>query len=236
MAKMLETKRRFASGLKKLSINCLFGAFTIIPFASAFAGDVSVDVGVSDANVCLGSVSDAASHGGKKTGRSGSVVFRDVPSGLLKVTVSKSGYKSQSRKINLGASASAHVPIRQGVGGPTCVLASVEYPAASEQTDQQNSYSLKLFRVSLNNGANTTSSSSVTINSQVQGNPTHYRASESPVFDGADWQTYQAAPKFKLSSGKGIKVVYFQVRKTVSVGGGEIQRESSITSDSIVVQ
>ncbi|MBF0379328.1 MAG: DUF1566 domain-containing protein [Desulfamplus sp.] len=78
---------------------------------------------------------------------------------------------------------------------------------------------------SINNGASSTSTKTVTLNNSVTGNPTHYMASESSSFSGASWQTYSATPSFTLSSGIGTKTVYFKVKNNDS--------ESSSVSDSI---
>ncbi len=67
----------------------------------------------------------------------------------------------------------------------------------------------------------------VTLNNVCTGNPTHYMASESPSFSGASWQTYSAAPSFTLSSGNGVKTVYFKVKN----GAGE----SAAVSDTITL-
>ena len=221
----------------KRVLSGLFGlGLMSLPISQALAGDVSVTVGVKNASVCLGTPADPARFGAKNTKRSGSVTFRDVPAGRTQVTVSRKGYKSQTRKFSMGNNASVHAPIREGVGGAKCILASVQFPASSTQKEQQNSYSLRLERVSLNNGAGFASSYTVKIYNKVQGKPTHYRASESPVFDDTEWQDYVPVPVFKLSSGKGAKTVYFQVRKTVAIGKGEIVRESSIASDNISIR
>lgn len=207
------------------------------PLTPAIAGSVSIEVGVKDANVCLGTLSDPAAFGAKKTDHSGNVVFRDVSEGRLQVTVSSEGYKSQSSKFNLiGASASVRASISEGIGGPTCVLASVNVPAGMvEKKEEQNSYSLQLDDFSLNNGAASTHDRQVKISLTVSGKPTHYRVSESSSFTGVQWQAYSDSPVYELSASKGKKTVYVQVKKSVSVGNGSIDRESSIASDNITL-
>ena len=80
----------------------------------------------------------------------------------------------------------------------------------------------------INGGAATSSSVTVTLNSTVSGSPTEYIASESLTFVGATWQTYSTSVAFELSSGDGLKTVYFQVRN----GAGE----SAAMSDTISLQ
>ena len=230
--------RQPLSSLARITKTTLIGLglMSLMPVSQAVAGEVTVRVGVKNANVCLGTGSDPAAFGAKNTKRSGSVTFLEVPAGRTQVTVSRQGYKSQTRKFTMGSRSSVHAPIREGVGGAKCVLASVQFPATSTQKEQQNSYSLRLEGISLNNGAGFARSYTVSINNRVQGKPTHYRASESSVFDDAEWQAYVPVPRFKLSAGKGSKTVYFQVRKTVAIGKGEIVRESTITSDNISIR
>lgn len=66
----------------------------------------------------------------------------------------------------------------------------------------------------INNGASETRNilRNVDLNNTCAVCPTHYIASESSTFSGTGWQEYETAPKFKLSSGIGMKTVYFKVR------------------------
>jgi peptidoglycan/xylan/chitin deacetylase (PgdA/CDA1 family) len=77
----------------------------------------------------------------------------------------------------------------------------------------------------INNGAASTSSSTVTLNNTCTQNPTRYMASESPTFTGAVWKAYSTAPSFVLSSGRGTKTVYFKVK---NAGG-----QSAVVTDTI---
>ncbi len=75
----------------------------------------------------------------------------------------------------------------------------------------------------------------VVLDNTVAGSiPVEYRASESPDFDGAAWQSYSTAPSFTLSSTVGSKTVYFQVRdgsgQTSSVVESSIRVTGSIDS------
>jgi len=72
---------------------------------------------------------------------------------------------------------------------------------------------------SINNGAASTASRTVTLNNSCAGGPTHYMASESSSFSGAAWQTYSTAPSFTLSTGNGAKTVYFKVKNTFGESG-----------------
>jgi uncharacterized repeat protein (TIGR01451 family) len=80
---------------------------------------------------------------------------------------------------------------------------------------------------SINGGAASTASRTVTLNNTATNNPTQYIASEASNFSGASWQTYSTSPSFTLSQGNGTKRVYFKVRR------GSI--ESTSASDAIVL-
>ena len=76
-----------------------------------------------------------------------------------------------------------------------------------------NAPSPQMKTLTINGGAGTTTSRTVTLNNTTAGSaPTEYRASESSTFVGASWLPYSAAPSFLLSTGNATKRVYFQIR------------------------
>ena len=79
----------------------------------------------------------------------------------------------------------------------------------------------------INGGAGTTTSRTVTLNNTTANSPTEYRASESSVFTGAAWLPYASAPSFELSPGGDTKRVYFQTRNGAGV--------SAVRSDTIIL-
>ncbi len=80
---------------------------------------------------------------------------------------------------------------------------------------------------SINSGAESTTSTSVTLNNSVTGSTaTHYMASETADFAGAAWLAWSGAPSFTLSSAPGAKTVYFKVKDASGV-------ESETASDGI---
>lgn len=81
--------------------------------------------------------------------------------------------------------------------------------------------------LSINNGAGSTNSRTVTLNHTAAGSPLHYMASESSGFPGASWQTYSSAPSFTLSAGNTTKTVWFKVKNNAG--------ESSAVSDTIML-
>ncbi len=63
----------------------------------------------------------------------------------------------------------------------------------------------------INNGL-PTSNPTVTLNNTTTESPTYYAASQYPDFLGAAWKPYSANPLFTLSTGNGLKTVYFKVK------------------------
>nr|WP_207683521.1 toxin TcdB middle/N-terminal domain-containing protein [Desulfonema magnum] len=64
----------------------------------------------------------------------------------------------------------------------------------------------------LNNGDIYVTMPQVTLNNIAFGDPTEYMVSEDKTFADASWKPYAEAPAFTLSSGYGLKTVYFKVR------------------------
>jgi hypothetical protein len=80
----------------------------------------------------------------------------------------------------------------------------------------------------INNGADTATTRTVTLNNTCTNTPTEYMASESMDFTGGAWKAWSSAPIFTLSVTNGLKAVYFKVR---NAGG-----ESSAVSHSITLK
>ncbi len=79
----------------------------------------------------------------------------------------------------------------------------------------------------IDGGDDSTSTRGVTLNNTCTNAPTEYMASEDLDFAGASWLPYSASPGVELSSGNGLKTVYF---KTRNAGG-----ESNTLSDTITL-
>ena len=84
-----------------------------------------------------------------------------------------------------------------------------------------------LSSISINNGADSTSNLSVSINFNTSGTVTEYIISESSSFSGSVWITYTNPVSFTLSGGDGVKTVYAKIKNTIG--------ESSVVSDSITL-
>jgi YD repeat-containing protein len=77
----------------------------------------------------------------------------------------------------------------------------------------------------LADGSLYTVSATVTLNNVAYGSPTQYMASENGDFSGAAWKPYTDSLLFNLSSGYGLKTVYFKVKNA--------DGESEVKSDAI---
>ncbi|MFZ5785689.1 MAG: hypothetical protein ACOY3Y_04530 [Acidobacteriota bacterium] len=136
---------------------------------------------------------------------------RVVPSGAVKVA------KGTKSVFKVAASAGWRIHHVTGCGG---TLAGEVYTTGRATSDcvVSASFSLEAPRLSvvrINNDAATTAWPSVTLNhtvSATSASPTEYRASESPNWAGAIWRPYASAPRFELSSARGTKTVYLQLR------------------------
>jgi hypothetical protein len=89
------------------------------------------------------------------------------------------------------------------------------------------SYAPSVSSFGINQGASSTAVRTVTLNNTCAANPTQFMAGESASFAGATWQTYSTAPSFTLSSGNGLKTVYFRVRNGLG--------QSSAVTDTITL-
>jgi hypothetical protein len=179
--------------------------------------------------VCLGTPARISQFGARLTDEDGNAVFGNVPRATLLVTASKNGYKAEQK--NMGASSSDRllvISLPGGGGGVQCEL--------GEAAVELSGKGLSLSRFAMNNGAAVTKTLSVTLDNSVTGQPTQYRASESPDFKGAEWENYKNAPAFSLSTGLGKKTVYFQVRRHATLGGANLETLSPVRTDSILLQ
>ena len=179
--------------------------------------------------VCLGTPARISQFGASLTDENGNAVFGNVPRATLLVTASKNGYMAEQK--NMGASTSDRMLVLSlptGGGGVQCEL--------GEAAVKLSGKGLSLSRIAINNGAAVTKTLGVTLDNSVTGQPTQYRASESPDFKGAEWKNYKAAPVFSLSTGLGKKIVYFQVRRHATLGGANLETLSPVRTDSILLQ
>lgn len=215
------------------------GAFwlvgTLALTTNTHAADVTVRVldkvsgePLGGAAVCLGTTAQTDQFGAYLTPGDGTVVFRKVPVTTMALTVSKQGYMGY-RDIKPPAANDRVfvVPLPQGGLGPQCRTA-VAYEGQGAPAQGLHVGALRIA-----GGRAVTHDRTVTLRATVKGEPTEYRASERPDFEGAEWRPYQEPIRFQLSPGHGRKTVYFQVRKYRKLNGASLQSTSNVVKDSI---
>lgn len=148
------------------------------------------------------------------TNSKGIYALKKLPSGKsYTLSVQSTSYTFTSRAVNVGISSNYN----PNSGNQWGVDFTAQSPAPTVSS------------FAINNGSETATSLTVTLNNTCTNSPAYYMASESSSFTGASWQTYSTAPSFTLSSGGGTKTVYFKVKNSSGI-------ESSVVSDSIVVE
>ena len=124
-------------------------------------------------------------------------------------------------------SASPSFTLSSGCGTKTVYLkvknASGESNILSDTIEYVTPPVLNTFAI--NSGSSSTTSQTVTLNNTATCNPTHYMASESSSFSGANWLAYSPSAPFTLSSEEGVKTVYLKLKNGVG--------ESNVLSDTI---
>lgn len=178
---------------------------------------------LSDVSVCLGTAADTKQFGGLKTDDRGMVRFQSVPRSPLQVTVSKPGYQGQLRRLAPQAD-SRSVIMKLAAGwraGPRCALQA--RPASGNKALSISSLDL----------VPVTGRHVVEIDTRVEGDPAQIRISENRDFSGARWLPYQPSVSHQLSTGKGRKRLFVQVRRLARVNGASLQALSPVVSAEI---
>jgi hypothetical protein len=184
---------------------------------------------LTGASICLGTPANLSQFGAYLTDAEGYVVFRDVPGASLVVTVSKSGYMGEQQSlVTSNVERMLVLSLPTGGGGTRCNTGA--------RSNETGSSGLQIRYLRINQGAAVSTSRDILLKNNAHGHPNQYRASEHPDFNGARWESYSTEPVFKLSSGDGRKMVYFQVRRYSELGGADIQILSPVVHDSINLQ
>ncbi len=200
------------------------------------ATDLTVQVQVkgsgqalADAAVCLGTAANPSQFGAYRTAMEGRVRFENVPRHGHLLTVSKPGYLGISRPVDtFGTEQVLIIGLARGGGGPTCDAA----PPA-DAAEAPTAAGLLVERLRLNGGARTTRDRHLRLTVQLHGEANQYRVSETADFRDADWQSFGDTLEYTLSEGRGLKRVYFQVRRYRSVGQSSLETLSPVTSATI---
>ncbi len=179
---------------------------------------------VEAAAVCLGTLADPSQLGGYWTPADGRVVFTKVPRAPLVLTISKSGYRAQRRRITIGPGDQIIQMVLPAGGGE-------EFACDADTQFEAPGLTVTSFRI--NHGAAVTARRRVTLDFEVSGDATEYRAGESPDLTAAQWRSMEPAPSFELSPGPGSKTVYLQVRRRREAQGARLETQSEVVSDTI---
>ena len=201
--------------------------------SAAFSSDLRVRVFERGGNapmagvaVCLGTPARLNQFGAMLTDPGGYAVFSDVPQTALLVTASRAGFKAeQENVVTTNMDRMLVLSLSAGGGGSQCEL---DISGSSPQAS-----GLDVTRFAINDGAPKTGQRTVTLDNRVAGEPTQYRASERADLLDAQWQAYSGKAAFELSDGASNKVVYFQVRRHVTINGADIEVLSPVVRDSI---
>jgi len=210
---------------------------------AGWAGSVSVQVTkrwtkdpVQDATVCLGSATNFARFGVRRTDAKGTVQFDNSPHTNVVLTVSKSGYKG--RQIGLDRfprDRGLLLTLPAGGGGPQCGEAISVASLASVSQSGSTRFIPSIMDFRINGGQTATPSRTVTLTYALTGNASHYRASERSDFKTAEWQPLEPEVRYDLTDGSGLRTVYFQVKKLTSMQGAELESLSDVTIDTILL-
>jgi len=230
-------RQLFSTLLKQLSAPV---AIAMLAFSYTAQANNSIKIHVHDANnarplkgvaVCLGTPGNTNQFGAVRTDVRGNAIFSNkLPVTPILLTVSGSQYKGLQRVLPVVRDIDLVRTIDLPLGGlgPVCYappdMIKIN-PATSKRTV------LRITKVQLDRGHETTSSRSVILSPRISGTPTHYRISEDPEFKDSSWHEYQKTPLYTLSNGEGRKRVYFQVRRAIENDKGSIQVTSNIASD-----
>lgn len=211
---------------------------------AGWAGDITVQITkrgadgpVQAAAVCLGTPADIAQFGARLADEKGTVQFDKVHTrtGLV-LTVSKSGFKGRQVVLGTGQrNRGVLLTLAVGGGGPKCARAVPVTQAVPVVQSRPADFTPGIMEFRINGGQGATQSPKVTLTYALRGEASHYRASTRSDFQAAEWQPLGPDVRYDLPGDRGLKTVYFQVRKFASVKGAEIQILSNVAVDTILL-
>lgn len=173
---------------------------------------------LGNAAVCIGTQGVADQFGRFLTSEDGLVTLDQVPAVPLYIVVSKDKYQGVTfqepiRNWNLIKEVTL---LLDGVG-PTCENASKPVKAVDGPITIKNLYATK-------KGA------SYTIDSEIEGKPSHYRVSVRKDFKNAKWQPYAKQISF---SGDAKGKLYYQVKRFSGTKNGWLESRSPVVNISV---
>ena len=176
---------------------------------------------LASAAVCLGTSANPNQLGARRSDSQGKVRFVDIGSHPLVLTVSGEGYQGRQQVLEpVYGSRVVVVKLVTGGGGPAC--------DAPQEAAGQTGSGLSVDAVRVRPDINASGGTGVLVSARSSGPVNQIRISEHADFQGADWQPYKAEVPVTLSTGKGVKQLYVQVRRVAQVQGASIEVVSPV--------
>lgn len=172
--------------------------------------------------VCIGTHGNYKQFGAVFTSPSGDAMV-DVPNVPLIVTISKNRFTAiritePARNFNL----IKEIKLKEGVPGPRCRAGSTMVKGKAGFGNHKHAVRIDDVHVK-------DSVFSVTLETSVIGDPSHYRVSESPNFDNTDWLDFESEIDLQGAMVYS-KNVFLQLRKYKELGGGWVEARSNVVT------
>ncbi len=188
---------------------------------------------VANASVCLGTAADPTAYGTGVTGFSGVALYDNVPDTPVLITVSKKNFRGIALQAPAGGdNVIRDIIVTEGLSSKKCrALKFVNLRPGITKGPQSTDWPLTITALSYFPSGD----DGFSFLSYSQGEPTHYRVSTDPKFKGAEWKDYSDVLHYaRRQDDKGEGTLYFQLRKTTTVSGGQIDALSDVTKQMVV--
>ncbi|OED36345.1 hypothetical protein AB833_27355 [Chromatiales bacterium (ex Bugula neritina AB1)] len=195
--------------------------------------DANSGLPVPNASVCLGTASNPTLYGTGVTGFGGVALYDNVPDKSVLITVSKQNYRGIALQAPVsGSNVIRDIIVTEGLSSKKCrALKYVDLKQGITRGAQSVDWPLEITALSYFPSGD----DGYSFLSYSHGKPTHYRVSTDPQFTNAEWKDYSDVLHYsRRERDKGQATLYFQLRKSVNVGGGQIEALSKVTSQLIV--
>jgi len=172
---------------------------------------------VERAEVCLGTSARPDQFGARRAAADGIVRFDELPVNSMVLTASRPGYQGKQQGVEpLSGNRVIVLNLARGGGGPVC-----EAVEGGDEPEADGDLEITHVRVT----ADTASSSDgqVLVTVRVSGDANQIRVAESANFADTVWQDLKPENRYTLSSDKGVKRLYVQVRRQVKARGASIE-------------
>lgn len=225
----MKTIKMLSSRVSGLALPAVLAIAAVVGASAATANNSGVskfgvrvlnDAGqpVTGASVCVGLPGNYKQFGALFTDADGKA-FVDVPNVPLIVTVSKTRFSGMrisepARRFNL----LKDVTLAEGIPGPRCRAGS---------TVAEGNSSITIAHVDVMEGKKTTR-----LLTQVVGQPSHYRVSDTASFANAKWQPFSSDIPLSSSLTKGQEV-FLQMRRFEGTAKSWLEARSAVVTVSL---